>query len=201
MKFKERVKEIAEAGAPTLPSILRYNEYAASVFSFVAQVCPIPDHKEFAATEQNGVHKMLRLPPNSMSRRLMHSLEPFLGKSPLCLSAWSKAAMFRYAFSVKDFLNSLHADAICLLGDGITFVNLVNRKIPGAGYDQPALINCLFDALKMQGDFSLFKGLENMHAHQNGLHHRVGVATPTWCWTPALSRRSHSYPVLGATTA
>ena len=39
------------------------------------------------------------------------------------------------------------------------------------------------------------------HDHQNGLHHRVGVVNLTWCWTPALSRRSHSYPVLGATTA
>ena len=161
IKYNERVKEIAEAGAPTLLSILRYNERAASVFSFIAQVCPIPVQKEFAATEQRGVHKMLRLPPNSMSRKLMHTLEPFLCKSPVCLIAWSKAAMYRYAYSVRNFLITLHAEAFRTLGDDITLVNFVNRKIPCAGYDQPALINCLFDGLKLEGDFGQYKVLEN----------------------------------------
>ncbi len=54
-KYLERVEDIRSAGAPSLVSILRYNERAASVFSFVAQVIPVHDPPSLAALEQRGV--------------------------------------------------------------------------------------------------------------------------------------------------
>ena len=103
-KYLERVEDIRSAGAPSLVSILRYNERAASVFSFVAQVIPLHDPPSLAALEQRGVHKMLRLPPNSMSRKLMHSLEPFHCKSPTALIPMCRASMYRLARGESDFL-------------------------------------------------------------------------------------------------
>lgn len=67
-KFLDRVEEIADSSAPALGAILRCNERAVSVFSYVSQFVQITDAKSMGALEQRGVHKMLRLPPNSMSR-------------------------------------------------------------------------------------------------------------------------------------
>ena len=85
-KYIDRAIEVANGGAPALPSIIRYNERAASVFSYVSQMfCP-PASME--ALEQRGVHKMLHMPPNSMSRHLMHSMQPFSTVAPTSVRAW-----------------------------------------------------------------------------------------------------------------
>ena len=65
-----------------LPVILRYNERVASVFSYVSQVTQIPDPSSLAALEQRGVHKVMKLPPNSMSRDLTLSFSPFSAAVP-----------------------------------------------------------------------------------------------------------------------
>ena len=41
-KFFERSNELADAGAPSVTTIIRYNERVASVFSYVSQVVPPP---------------------------------------------------------------------------------------------------------------------------------------------------------------
>ncbi len=85
-KFLERTVEIADGNAPALPSILRHNERAVSVFAYVSQLYRVPQMLD--ALEQRGIHKMLRMPPNSMSRELMHTMELFSHKSPASLRAW-----------------------------------------------------------------------------------------------------------------
>ena len=98
-KYTERVKELAENQAPSLPTILRYNERVATVFSYVAQVVSPPAGVDLASIEQHSIHKILKLPPNCMSRKLALSIEPFSLVVPRCLSALCDAAMFRFASS------------------------------------------------------------------------------------------------------
>ncbi len=113
-KFLSRVEELSNAQAPMLGTVLRYNERVASVFSYVAQVTDLPDPNSIASLEQRGIHKALKLPPNSMSRELMHSMEPFCLKAPLALTSLCRASMYRYARSAHE------QEAFKFLGDDIT---------------------------------------------------------------------------------
>ena len=62
-KYGERILEIYEGGASALPSILRYNERALPVFSFIAQIFPPHESVNISSLEQRGIHKILHLPP------------------------------------------------------------------------------------------------------------------------------------------
>ena len=93
----ERIKELTEASAPSLPTILRYNERVATVFSYVSQVIRIPDTSSLMAMEQRGIHKMLKLPPNSMSRTMAHSFGNFCAVVPKAIAANCRATMYRFA--------------------------------------------------------------------------------------------------------
>ncbi len=144
-------------------SILRYNERVASVFSFVAQVIPLHDPPSLAALEQRGVHKMLRLPPNSMSRKLMHSLEPFHCKSPTALIPMCRASMYRFARGESDFLRGLRSEVVSFLGDSVDIVNFVNNSIPhGFILDQPYL-GAMLDALELKGSFGTYQHVALSH--------------------------------------
>ena len=94
-KFLDRAIEISDGDAPALPSIIRYNERVVSAFSYISQLFEVP--RKLEALEQRGKHKMLRLPPNSMSRELHHAMEPFSVIGPTSLRAWSDTALCRVA--------------------------------------------------------------------------------------------------------
>ncbi len=158
-KYLERVDEIASGSAPSLVSVLRYNERAATVFSFVSQVIPMHDPQSFAALEQRGVHRMLKLPPNCMSRKLMHSLEPFHCKSPTAILAMCRASMYRLARTELVFFQGLHKEVIGFLGDSLSLRGLCLGAVPCAGIQDPPLIEAILDAVYLRGEFARYSSL------------------------------------------
>jgi len=153
-KYFDRVEDISGASAPALGGILRYNERAVSVFSYVSQFVQIVDTKSMSALEQRGVHKMLRLPPNSMSRQFMHDLGMFSAKSPLALLPICTAALVRFAHSEEGALRDLLSEALDIIGDSISLNELHTGRVPDAGLACTPYINTLIDSLERRGVYS-----------------------------------------------
>ncbi len=153
-KYLDRVEELASTQAPSLGTILRYNERVASVFSYVAQVTEHPDPNNLKSIEQRGVHKVLKLPPYCMSRQLMHSCEPFLLKAPVAITSMCKAAMYRFARAESVFLNQLKAEALCLLKDDQSLVGATRDRVPLGGLPHTPILESLLDALGIKGSFA-----------------------------------------------
>ncbi len=158
-KYLERVEDIGSASAPSLVAVLRYSERAATVFSFVSQVIPVHDPPSLATLEQRGVHKMLKLPPNSMSRKLMHSLEPFQCKSPTAIISMCRASMYRLARREAVFIRSLHAEILDLLGDSLDVLGFCKQTVPNGGISDQPLVEALVDALHLRGTFAPYQNI------------------------------------------
>ncbi len=158
-KYLERVEDIGSASAPSLVSVLRYNERAATVFSFVSQVIPVHDPPSLAALEQRGVHKVLKLPPNSMSRKLMHSLEPFHCKSPAAIISMCRASMYRLARREAVFLRSLHEEILEFWGDSLDVLGFCKKTVPNGGISDQPIVEALLDALHLRGDFAPYQNI------------------------------------------
>ncbi len=158
-KYLARVEELSSTQAPSLGTILRYNERVASVFSYVAQVTEHPDPKNFKSLEQRGVHKVLKLPPNCMSRQLMHSCEPFFLKAPVAITSMCKAAMYRFARGESEFLNQLKAEVLGLLGEEQSVAGASLVRVPFGGLPYTPILESLIDALGIKGTFASFEPL------------------------------------------
>ena len=63
-KYLSRCFDISLNVASALPSIVRYNQVAVPVFSYVSQVIVHPDVPRLKRLDQRGIHKALKLPPN-----------------------------------------------------------------------------------------------------------------------------------------
>ena len=155
-KFQCRAEEIFGGGAPALPSLLRFNERAVPVFSYVAQVFAPRDWKKMYRFEQNAVHKVLHLPPNCMSRELFHSLEIFSGVVPRCLGAYIKSCMFRFAKSEEDTWTALRARLRKEIdqdagGANHPIINLVSGTLPIGKLGFASLLDNMQDAIKFKG--------------------------------------------------
>lgn len=154
-KYLDRVEGIAGSAAPTLGCVLQYNARVVTVFSYVSQIVQIPSTKEFAALEQRGVHKMLKLPPNSMSHKFMHGLEPFLPKSPTALLPMCRATLARFAHSNQEFLRQLLDECLATIGEDRTpLADLNTCRIPDAGLGHPAFLNIMIDALERKREYN-----------------------------------------------
>ena len=130
-KFQTRAGEIFDGGAPALPSLLRFNERAIPVFSYVAQAFAPRDWKKMYRFEQNAVHKVLHLPPNCMSRELFHSLEYFSGVVPRCHGAYNKSCMIRFAKSEEEAWISLRARLMQEVDqDVVPIINIASGTLP-----------------------------------------------------------------------
>ena len=160
-KYLERVEELASTGAPSLPTILRYNERVVTVFSYVSQVIRPPDWKSLASLEQRAVHKALKLPPNSMSRKLLHSFQDFCAKVPISLCASVRASMYRFARNEFAALMSISCEAREFLGDRLPLELIISCKIPQGRVPEAPILNRLLDAVHLDGDFRSFRCMAN----------------------------------------
>ena len=104
--YLKRVEELAEAGAPALPTILGYNECVAIVFSYALQFVPLPDPSSIASLEERGIHKSFGLSPNAMSREPSHSFDHFCAKVLTDIVAMVRASG-RSVSLLKNFTRSL----------------------------------------------------------------------------------------------
>jgi len=153
-KFLDRVEEVAGTSAPALGSILRYNERVATVLSYVSQFVAYPDQPGLAALEQRAVHKILKFPPNTISRRLMHSLEPFLAVSPVAVVAQCSATLCRFASAEADALIALRDEALELIGNSLPVALLNCNRIPDAGLSCSPYLNEMLDVIDRVGKYS-----------------------------------------------
>ena len=135
-------------------SVLRYNERCVCLLSYVAQFAYPPKEVQPEALEQQSVHSILRMPPNSMSRFLVHSLEPFTAVAPTPLVNYCMSIMFRFANSERQYLFDLHNSIMHDLGDNIVLSSDASRSLPSGGYGSQPILQSLVDALEFRGPFS-----------------------------------------------
>ena len=82
-KFGNRVLEIVSGRAPATSSIVLYNQRGPTVSSYVSQFAEPPEEYKLVALAHKAIHSILRLPPNSFSRKLSNSVAFCSGINPL----------------------------------------------------------------------------------------------------------------------
>ena len=152
-KFNSRVQEVVDGNAPAPLAIMRYNQRAVPVLSYVSQFASPFSHFDVADKEQNAIHRILRLPPRSMSRKLMHSIGFCSVIEPRPLRAYSLGIMFRFAASEKQHLQVLARDVSLLCGTDIAVMESC-RKVPVGNLDSTPILQNLLDALEFRGPAS-----------------------------------------------
>ena len=145
-KFGNRVAEIIAGKAPATSSIVRYNQRGPSVLSYVAQFAEPPDEYNLEALAHGAIHSILRLPPNTFSRKLTNSIVFCSSINPLPILAYCTAIRYRLAVSEAPYLIQLREDFFTLIGDNSPVIGLVNI-IPNGGMSSPSILQCLHDIL------------------------------------------------------
>ena len=108
-KFISRVPKVTGGKAPAATSIIRYNQRAVPVVSYVSQFASPPTEPKLAQLDHWSVHEILRMPPNPMSRKLSHSVAFCTEVDPVCLSAYCSTNLLRFANAESQYLLQLHA--------------------------------------------------------------------------------------------
>ena len=167
-KFRARVVEVAHGGAPATVSIIKYNQYAVSVISYVAQFAAPSLECKVAALDHWAVHKILRIPQNSMSRKLCHSLEEFTIVDPIHLGSYCAAILFRFAQSEKDYLLGLATQTRDLVGCNLSLRDSDEHGLPDSGICGKSILGSLLDAVQLKGSMIEVKVLaQNTNAQQH----------------------------------
>ena len=167
-KLDLRVHEVVAGNAPTTSAILRYNQRAVTVLSYVSQFSH-PPGEVLPDLDTWCVHKIFRLPAKCFSRKLCHSVSFCTEVDPISLSSYCSANMIRFANSEREYLLQLHAEnsnwrAIPPRED-CTPCSSVNAPacksnacdIPFGGIPDPPILVNLLHALKLTGPFSQFR--------------------------------------------
>ena len=152
-KFWGRVNELADASAPSLSTVLRYNERVATVFSYVSQFYLPPEADKMNSLEHRAIHRILKLPPNSMSRKLSHSFQPFLPKTPTTIGAMVRATCARFARSEVTFLQSLKRDVLAFTDSSQSLFHEGLGLVPDGGLGCRSVLCTLLDATTCSGVF------------------------------------------------
>ena len=167
----QRVHEVVEGRAPSTTAICRYNQKVIPVVSYVSQLAAPPRSANVPALAQWGVHKILRMPFNSMSRKLCHSVSFCSAVDPVPLASYCKANMFRFAHSEKVYLLNLYQELMQALDADLVLSQITVHEtdnIPDGGLGDVPLLQGLLDAINLKGifadvgDFTLIpNGLQN----------------------------------------
>ena len=118
-KFGKRVVGISEAKAPATISMLRYNERAIPVLSYVAQFATPPASINIRSKEFYALHKLLRLPPCSLTHAFLHSLSLFTIVEPTPIEDYCSAIMYRFALSEAPYFATLASSIKLLIGESM----------------------------------------------------------------------------------
>ena len=84
-----------------------------------------------------GFHKILRMPSNSMTRKLCHSTAFCSEIAPAPLSAYCSANLMRFAHSQSEYLQQLHTRVAGLMGDDLPLSSCVAPACVSNLYDMP----------------------------------------------------------------
>ena len=113
------------------------------------------DPLSFAAMEQRCVHSMLKLPPQSMSRDLMHSFSDFCPVTPTAISSMCKATFVRFARSEAQEFIRLKALALEVLGEDQSLGNLGLDTNPHGGIEDLPILNNIISAIYNKDSFCI----------------------------------------------
>ena len=155
-KYLSRCFDISLNAASALPSIVRYNQVAVPVFSYVSQVLLHPDIPRLKGLDQRGVHKAFKLPPNCMNQALSHSFGNFCPISPKPIYSLCIAAHSRFAKAENLALCKIHDEAIAVLGNNASLASFATSSLASAFIGDRPLIECLLDSLKNRGVYLQF---------------------------------------------
>ena len=168
-KLDQRVFEIVAGNAPVTSGIIRFNQRAVPVLSYVSQFAFPPDSFDMVNKEMWCVHKLLRMPARCMSRKLGNSIDFCIEVNPISLSAFCFANMLRFAQSEREYLINLHDTLRSFQSDGpktdgtplwsINSPAKLNNLIDvpnGFISDTPILVS-LLHAIHLTGPFRTFK--------------------------------------------
>ena len=98
-KYRQRAREIHAAALPVAFSASEYNTKCLPTLLYVSQLCPPPPH--LLQTEIGAIHKVLHLPPRTISYSLAVNFSDIIGLSIRSASTAMNASMIRFA--LKSF--------------------------------------------------------------------------------------------------
>ena len=150
-KYKDRVLEVVGGRAPSTQALIRYNQRAVPVLSFVAQFAFPPDSFNLPALEQISIHKVLRLPPNCMSRNLMHNIAFATAVAPTRIADTCLAIAFRFAVSERKYLIELEKQILSMHCNEYSVREFSINELPYGGIHDRPVLTYLLDALRLQG--------------------------------------------------
>jgi len=154
-KFVHRVEDVVGGKAPAATSICRYNQRGVTVLSYVAQFSLPPSELKpsLPSLDQWAIHKLLRIPFNSLPRNLAHSLTPFSIIEPTPLTAYCMAVHYRFAHSEAEYLRSLCNSIAEKFGNSVTLERYLKYGIPAGGLPTPSVLESLMNALNLCGPY------------------------------------------------
>ena len=155
-KYINRCFDISNSVATALPSIVRYNQVAVPVFSYVSQVIVHPDVPRLKRLDQREIHKALKMLPNCMNQALSHNFGEFCPLSPKPIYSLCIAAHSRFAKAEGPALAKMHGEAIALLGDSALASSLVTNFLPQGNIGDRPLIESLLDSSRHLGIYSQY---------------------------------------------
>ena len=102
------------------------------------------------ALPHGAIHSILRLPPNTFSRKLSNSMSFCSNVNPLPIMAYCSAIRYRFDVSEAPYLIQLKEDFFSFIGDNSPLVGTANI-IPHGGMLSPSILQCLHDTLSLNG--------------------------------------------------
>ena len=180
-KFVHRVHEICLGKAPAAVAVIRYNQRVVPVLSYVAQFAIPPEIYKIQSLAHRAVHSILRIPPNSMSRKLTNSIGFCSGIDPYPISSYCASVRYRFAVSEASYLEQLSADIFSLLGDSVSLAAFACNVLPQGGIDSTCILQTLHDALALRGPLNgIFAIANRVPEHQWILTFPVSTMPPIY---------------------
>ena len=155
-KYNKRVVEVVGGHAPCTVALLRYNERAASVLSYVSQFGLPPEECGVLDKEQHALHKVLRLPPNSLPRSLLSNLSLFSCVEPIRIYDFCLATLYRFAISEIEYLCQLASDIRSLVGDDWPLADF-DAVVPEGFLGSPPILQSLVNAVSLKKEHLILK--------------------------------------------
>ena len=129
-----------------------------TVISYVAQFALPPLCTGLEAKEQQSLHKILRIAPNSFSRDLLCRIGEFTAVQPIPLFEYCLAVSYRFAHSERQYLSSLAIEIQKVIGESQPWlIGPTLGVIPDRGHHCKPILQTLFDALALQGEHKVLK--------------------------------------------
>ena len=137
-KFVNRVHEVCLGKAPAAVSVIRYNPRVGPVLSYVFQFAVSPDSYKIHTLAHRSLHSILRVSPNSFSRKLANSTGFCTGIHPLPINSHCVSVRYRFAVSEAPYLEELRNAILAFLSDDASLVSFGNNLLQGARWHRLA---------------------------------------------------------------